>query len=137
MRRYGVFLFAVVFAVFVTAGVALAHVSSGPFNHSLETNASHSAGTGSFDCVASWVAVGGIHQSYDGNAHTASLWNRDYSSSATWSTSWGFNDFGNSKFWPRRFHRIDAATSNSSPIHFWWDLIYPRFKHGMSTWCSG
>ena len=139
MKNRGAVMLLVIFLAATGTGIASAHVSSGLFNHPLETNANHAAGVGDYNCGTGnlWVASGASHQSYDGKTHTASLWNRDYSSSATWSTSWGFNTVGSQNFWPRKFKRIDAASSDSSPIHFFWDLIYPRFKHSMKTWCSG
>jgi hypothetical protein len=125
-----------VMASAVVPGVALAHVASGLFSHSFAVEATHSAGVGDFNCGTSWVKPTGLHQSYDSQSHFASLWTRDYYSGASWSTTWGFQSFGNSTFHPQASSRIDAFTSSVSPIHSWHDLVYPRYQHAASVACG-
>jgi len=119
----------------IGVGAASAHIASGVFFHTADTVADHSAGVGSYDCGAFYVGFTASHWDYDTQSHVASIWQRDYYSGSGLSLTWGFSTVGSRNWDPNFSHRIDAMTSGVSPIHSWHDLVYPRYKHGISVNC--
>ena len=137
IRRYLVSLVPALMVIGVLAGPAQADVS-GANVHGPSTEATHADtnGIGATCSPSSWRASAYTEQrDYDDKSHTQALQVNDYYSGSTTTLYSGFTTSLN-KLLRTSYAGSDFVSSNVQPIHSWHDLVWPRFKHYMSSGCS-
>jgi len=134
--RYLIPLLTVAMIVGVVGGIALADVSTAN-QHGPSTEATHTDtnGVGPY-CSNGWKASAYVEQrSFDNKSHTEELRVRDYWSSSM-TTMYAPFTTSTTKLLKTIYTGSDFVSSFVDPIHWWTDLVPPRFTHYMASGCS-